>query len=282
MTKTTTRKTAEQRKAEANRLHDTIAEQVAQLTTSDGWTQFLKMATGFHRYSVNNLFSILSQRPDATQVAGFRQWQERGRQVRRGETGIRIFGYSTKIIEAAEDDEEESRRAIFPVLTVFDIAQTDSIDGAPTLDIAPRLEGADVTGIFGLVEAWLTGQGWTVSREILRGEDGATSIDGTRRVRIDSALSPAHAAVTIVHEAAHATMHEGITDYHQHRGIYEVEAESVAYVVSGALGLDTGSNSIGYIASWARGDLDLIRETARRVLSVAHRIIDQVEISAAT
>jgi hypothetical protein len=44
--------------------------------------------------------------------------------------------------------------------------------------------------------------------------------------------SPAHAAVTILHEAGHATMHADLTDYHQHRGIYETEAESVAYVTA--------------------------------------------------
>lgn len=59
-------------------------------------------------YNLNNVLLILSQRPDASRVAGFRQWQERGRQVRKGERAIEIFGYATKRIEG-EDGEEERR-----------------------------------------------------------------------------------------------------------------------------------------------------------------------------
>ena len=52
---------------------------------------------------------ILSQRPDASRVAGFRQWQERGRQVRKSERSIRIFGYATKKTE--DENGHEERRA---------------------------------------------------------------------------------------------------------------------------------------------------------------------------
>ena len=45
---------------------------------------------------LSNQLLILAQRPDATTVAGYRAWQSLGRQVRRGATGIGIFGYSTK------------------------------------------------------------------------------------------------------------------------------------------------------------------------------------------
>ena len=56
-------------------------------------------------------------------------------------------------------------------------------------------------------------------------------------------LSPADAAATLLHEAAHVILHaeETAAEYHQHRGIKETEAESVAYVVAGLLGLDTSS-----------------------------------------
>ncbi|MEO7017473.1 MAG: hypothetical protein ABI130_10255 [Leifsonia sp.] len=49
----------------------------------------------------------------------------------------------------------------------------------------------------------------------------------------------------------------------------EVEAESVAYIVAGLAGFDTSAYSIGYISGWANEDLDLVRETAARVLQAA-------------
>lgn len=274
-----TRKSAEERRADADRLHESIAAQLEELTSSEGWARFLKIATGFHRYSLSNVLLIQQQCPHATRVAGFRQWQARGRQVRKGERGIRIFGYATKRIEADDTDTgaEEERRVYYPVLTVFDISQTDPIDGAEEVaDPAPRLIGDDDAGIYEATATWLTADGWTVTRDRLNGEDGSTSIDGSRRVRIHDELSPAHAALTIVHEAAHVVLHSELTDYHQHRGIYETEAESVAYIVSGVLGLDTSANSIGYIATWTGGDAETVKRTADRVLATVRTILDGI------
>jgi antirestriction protein ArdC len=278
-TKIKTRKTADERRAEADQLHDSITGQLEELTSSEGWARFLATATGFHRYSLSNVLLIQSQRPDATRVAGFRQWQARGRQVRKGERSIKIFGYSTKRIEPDEnsDSDEEERRTFYPILSVFDISQTDPIDGVDEVpDFAPRLKGGDDAGIYDATAAWLTEQGWTVTRETLPQEDGSTSIDGTRAVRIHDELSPAHAAVTILHEAGHALMHSELTDYHQHRGIYETEAESVAYITAGVLGLDTSANSIGYIAGWTRGDVETVKATAARVLATVRTILDGI------
>ena len=80
----------------------------------------------------------------------------------------------------------------------------------------------------------------------------------------------------MLHEAAHALMHADAVDYHQHRGVYETEAESVAYIVAGVLGLDTSSKSIGYIAGWTDGDIETVKSTATRVLATARTILDGI------
>lgn len=86
-----------------------------------------------------------------------------------------------------------------------------------------------------------------------------------------TALIPAILGVLIL-------MHENIsyTEYVQHRGIKETEAESVAYIVAGTLGLDTSAYSVGYVAQWSNGNTDLIKEAAERVLKAAHQIIEAV------
>jgi len=57
---------------------------------SERLEKYLAFVSRFHRYSLNNQLLIWMQCPNATQVAGYRTWQEMGYQVRRGEKGIRI------------------------------------------------------------------------------------------------------------------------------------------------------------------------------------------------
>lgn len=275
-------KTPEQRRAEAETLQASIVEQVEQLRESEAWSRFLEFAQAFHRYSINNLLLILSQRPDATRVAGYRTWQSVGRQVTKGQRGIRIFG-GRDIVTIEQDERtgketERRMRRFFPV-SVFDVSQTEPID--PSAEdpsaIAHRLTGDDPLGILAAVTDYLTGQGWTVEREPIGGDiNGYTTTDGTRRVVVDAALSPAQAAKTALHEAAHVLLHaeEDPAEYVQHRGVKETEAESVAYVVAGVLGLDTSSYSIGYVAGWSEGDVETIKDTAARVLRAAHTLAD--------
>jgi hypothetical protein len=230
---------------------------------------------------------ILAQKPEATQVAGFRAWQQRGRQVRKGQKAIRIYGYSSRtVIETDPDtgDEETRKVPTFPILSVFDHSQTDPIEGHPQPeDIAQLLTGADPDAIYDRVAAIMTGRGWTVTREaITSSANGYTTTDGSHRIVVDAALEPAAAAKTMIHEAAHAIMHapdligpEARKDLH--RGRMEVEAESVAYVLAGMLGLDTSAYSVGYIAGWAAGDLEQVTATAKAVLTAVHELADALD-----
>jgi antirestriction protein ArdC len=270
--------TAEERKAQAEALHESIATQVEQLRDSDRWTQFLAFAAAFHAYSLNNVLLILSQRPDAERVAGFRKWQALGRQVRKGEKSLRIFGYSTKkVTEQDENGEDvEKRYPRFPILSVFDIAQTDPVDpdAADPSTLAAPLTGTDDHGVIATLTAHLEADGWSVEHtEPGQGRNGFTEPEG-RRVVIGSHLSPEHAAKTLIHELAHIVLGhtDDLTEYAEHRGLMETEAESVAYVVAGLVGFDTAAYSIGYVAGWSDADTDLIRSTAARVLTAAHQV----------
>lgn len=274
-------KTTEQRQAEVEELHAAIANQVEELRQSEQWARFLNFAKAFHRYSINNLFLILAQNPEATHVAGYRTWQNLGRQVRKGEHGIRIFG-GRDVVETVEDpttgEEKEQRRARFFPVSVFDMSQTDLTD--PEMDdpsaIAHQLTGDDPAGIYDAVYDYLTSNGWTIEREPIPGEtNGYTVTDGSHRVVIDAALSPAQTAKTALHEAAHVILHadEDAAEYMEHRGIKETEAESVAYIVAGTLGLDTSDYSIGYVAGWSRCEPEIIKATATNVLRTAHTMI---------
>ncbi|QJU56287.1 ArdC-like ssDNA-binding domain-containing protein (plasmid) [Herbiconiux sp. KACC 21604] len=271
--------TADEREAQAEALHENIATQVEALRHTAAWERFLQFARAFHNYSLNNVLLILSQRPEASRVAGFRRWQELGRQVRKGERAIRIFGYSTKKTTEEDDngDEVETITRRFPILSVFDISQTDVIDGeTDPMQLVRPLTGVEDHGFSAALTNYLTGEGWDVRHEPIPGDTNGYARPADRTVTIDANLSPEHTAKTLIHETAHILLEhvDDLEDYAEHRGIAETEAESVAYVVAGLLGFDTSAYSIGYIAGWADGDTDTIRATANRVLRTADAIMD--------
>lgn len=283
-TATKTRKTAEERKAQAEELHAQLTAKIETFTSSEEWMKFLAFAQSFHAYSLNNVILILSQCNIASRVAGFRKWQELGRQVRKGEKALKIFGYSTKKVtetNAATGEDEEKTIVRFPILSVFDISQTDVMEGAEDYSSpARRLTGSDDLGIIAKVTEFLSERGWSVTHESIPGEvNGYTTTDGSRRVVIDSGLSPAQAAKTAIHEAAHVILHadEDHAEYVAHRGIKETEAESVAYVMAGMLGLDTSAYSVGYVAGWSKADIETVRNTAANVLRAVHVLAEALD-----
>lgn len=74
---------------------------------SDALIRYLAMLAKFHRYSFGNVLLILSQKSDATHVAGFHTWKQLGRFVKKGEKGIVILA-PIVIRPKADDSIEET------------------------------------------------------------------------------------------------------------------------------------------------------------------------------
>lgn len=294
---------AEQRRARQDELLTTLADGVQALTTSDGWRRYLRAMATLRTYSLSNQLLILSQRPDATTVAGYRTWQSMGRQVRRGAKGIGIFGYSTKTSvqqvtdENGTTDEKTSTRTFFPVRTVFDISDTDGEDIRVPTDVrnAGNSQAAMSAQVYEQISGWLTRQEWDVQRvEISRSARGYTN-HTERLVRVAVGLDDINAARVLLHEAAHVTLHgpdsgfittEQYAASRTHRGTAEIQADGAAYVLADLLGLDTEQASIGYVAGWAaaaagtRTDADAItaavRGTAAAILHAVNTIAEAI------
>jgi hypothetical protein len=60
------------------------------------------------------------------------------------------------------------------------------------------------------------------------------------------------------------------------REVAEVEAESVAFVVSSVLGPDTSDYSFPYVARWSGGNAELVAATAERVIAAARDLLAAV------
>jgi N-terminal domain of anti-restriction factor ArdC len=205
----------------------------------------------FHQYSFGNVALILSQRRDATQVAGYRTWQAFGRQVKRGEKDIAILvPHKVKI-----EPEEEGHDPVyivrhFGIGYVWDVSQREGKE-LPRSPMPEQLQGQSAAAetLYQRLEHYVTEQGVSVTRRDTGSANGLY-IPGRHEIAVHTLLSGDQAAKTLAHEVAHYTAeHNGFIP----REDAETIAEASAYVVLSHWGIDTSSYSFPYIVAWGSG-----------------------------
>jgi len=72
---------------------------------------------------------------------------------------------------------------------------------------------------------------------------------------------------------SHALLPPRLVPSAPRRDLAEIEAESVAFIVCNALGIDSASYTLPYVAKWAGGDVERIRSTAERVVTTAQAVL---------
>jgi hypothetical protein len=234
---------------------------VERILDGDEFKRYLAFAARFHRYSANNALLVLLQRPNATWVAGYRKWQELGRQVRRGEEGLKILAPIFRTVEDEESGEKACALCSFKVVKVFDVSQTDPVPGAEPLPEKPRpkaLRGdSDAARVLGRsLAAVCESEGVPVAEddaELDRLSPGASGVYLLREERIvlRSTLSADARTKTLAHELAHHLLHRDVGGTEADRPTFEAEAEGVAYAVLSYFGVDASEYSFAYVARWA-------------------------------
>src|ERR1035437_7192625 len=183
---------------------DRLSAGIAQLSTTAAWKAWLDVQRRFHRYSFGNCVLIAVQRADATHVAGFRRWQELGRQVRKVEKAIRILAPVTRRVAAEDGDNTVERLVAFRSASIFDITQTDGRD-LPTAPVT-RLLGDAPADAWDALVAYAVGLGYTVERVALPGNRNGDTNFVSHRIRVGEGLAPAQSVKTLAHEIAHAML----------------------------------------------------------------------------
>jgi DNA primase len=244
--------------------HSQLLEAYAKIATADQWSTYLASAARFHTYSPNNVLMILDQRSEATQVAGYKAWAALGRQVNKGEHGIRIFAPLTA------RDRETGERTIkgFRLAHVFDVSQTTG-EPLPAQLKPALLPGAAPEGMVEYLTAEVERHGFIVEyvENDVDSWNGQTTWNA-KMVRIaTTGRDEAAQAKTLAHELGHVMLHGPESTVS--REIAEVEAESVAFVLGARFGLDTSDYSLDYIASWAAADPKAVEITASRVVKAS-------------
>ena len=294
------KKTTKDRQEVLKDLTEQLEKSIQDFMESEKYKTFLSSMAKFHNYSLNNLIAV--QKPDSTLCAGYTTWQKQNRYVKKGEKGIRIIcpapykkEYLKDVIDKTTGKPEllpdgKAKQEIvqkvipfFKVGYVYDISQTE---GQPLPEIADILEGDLDEDLKSLKEAMLQASPVPVCFQPIDGETNGFYSPAAGKIIVDSTLSEKQSLKTLIHETAHALLHNPEASSSQStRETKEVEAESVAYVVCQYFGLDTSDYSFGYIAGWSSGkgtpelkaSLENIRNTSNEIISNVEQILIKKE-----
>lgn len=275
---------------------------VEELFTSNRYQEFLKTMAKFHNYSFNNTMLIAMQRPDATLVTSYKNWQSMGRQVMKGEKGITIIAPAPYKKMKEKEVLDENQRPImgtdgkpktekvevtvphFKAVTVFDIAQTS---GEPIQTLTPELLTAAVQDFDSFMQAIQKISPVPIRFDEIDGNANGYYHNADKEIVIKKGLSESQTLKTAIHETAHAKLHDReimeSLGVEKDRLTKEVEAESVAYCVCSSFGLDTSDYSFPYIAGWSssremkemKASMDVIRKTAGEMID---QLTEELEI----
>ena len=215
-------------------------------------------------------------------IAGFRTWLRLGRCVRKSEKALRILAPVTVKRRDEHGEETDERRVFFRTAFVFDVSQTQILDGAEPVSLeAPRepLTGDSHVHLLAPLEAFCESLGYSVSFEDIEGSAGGWCDLKRKRIVVDAA-APANARLrTLIHETAHAL---GV-DYERYsRAQAEVVVDTVTYLAAASVGLAVDGETIPYVAGWGEdGALDAVTEFAETIDAVARRIEDVLHAGSA-
>jgi hypothetical protein len=290
-----------------------LADAIESLVTSVDWVRAVEFASRFRSRSFGNTLLIYLQHSDAyaqgwvpephpTYVAGFGQWKELGRSVSKGQSGYVIQAPVTARFASTNPAEPGSWRRLAtrekahpgetvrsrivntrPVY-VWDVSQTTG-EPIPERPRPQLLSGQAPAGLWDGLTSQVEAVGFTVTMVpdagMIGGANGLTNY-GTRAVAVRADMDDAAMVKTLAHELGHVLMHTPDDDRRSlHRGIGEVEAESVALMVGASFGMNTDGYSVPYVASWSSSvagmePADVVRTTGERVRRTALGILNQL------
>lgn len=227
----------------------------------------------FHGYSIGNqwlaLWQCYERDLEPGPISTYRGWQLLGRQVMYQQKGLTLCMPVTINEKGKDDDGNEvtEKKTIFVFKPNWFVLAQTSGDGA--VPEAPDLGDWSLDRVLenlGIKRAPF---------DMLNG-----NIQGFARQDAIS-VSPVadHPIKTGIHEAAHVLLGHTksvvmIVDAAQLTyDIGEVEAESVALIVSDALGLPGQEYSRGYIQNWWKRDEAIPEKSASRIFAVADKIL---------
>jgi hypothetical protein len=227
--------------------------------------------SAFNHFSIGNqlaaLFQCKLRKIPVGPIATLKDWNSKGRYVRRGEKAIwlcmPITGKKTAKDESSGEETTEHYTFFVWKPRWFVLVQTEGEEYKPDVAInawnrAKALEALNIEERpFEMIDG--NCQGYSQGRTI--------------------AINPvaANPLKTTIHEMAHIlcghTTEGRVTDSElTPRHLCEAEAESIAFLVGNIIGLDNLSDCRGYIQGWLQGD-SIPEKSAQKIFRVADQIL---------
>ncbi|MDQ0664669.1 antirestriction protein ArdC [Arthrobacter ulcerisalmonis] len=280
-------------------LHSILEEAVE---SPSHWQVLLDASANLWRYSGGNVALLMMQMAqrgtdEPTLVAGYKEWERHGRTVLRGEHALWVIAPRTarveqmllpdgtrqriplgdKLPKGAIDEGRKTLITGWRGQAVFDVSQTQ---GAPLL--VPRPGDAptfDAPQLWESLARVARTHGFSI--QVTDAQFGLTSgfTDfAQRQVQVGGWLNAEERVAVLAHELGHVLLHgpdDKVGKLYgssvDHRGLAEVEAESVAYTVLKAHGIDRGPQSASYLSGWADAVIEAEHSAAARDSSPKQR-----------
>ena len=270
-------------------LSEHLTDGIKDYLQSDTFQTYLNFISSFHHYSFKNVQLILSQNIEATHVAGFQSWKKRERWVKKGEKAIYVYAPSVRDKKDKEgnlvtnEDGEVEQEIRFFLTPVFDVRQTDGKEAIPE-PVYPLMKNLDDPKKFTQTyQALVELSPVEVKIEPIVGKANGYYDPTKKEIVLRQGMGEVMTLKVLLHEITHALLHSnssatfGDKVYRQQ----EFEAESVAYVVSRHLGMDTSDYSFGYLSSWTDQGKDLMKleESLKRITNQAKQLIDDIDVA---
>ncbi|MCY0903621.1 ArdC-like ssDNA-binding domain-containing protein [Arthrobacter sp. H14-L1] len=252
------------------------------------WHLLLDASATMWRYSGGNVALLMMQMAQRgpvqpSLIAGYKEWERHRRYVLKGEHALYVIAPRTaritnddqtrrdpatgeRVLDEPGDGTNRSRIVGWRGQAVFDVSQTE---GEPLLVPVPGQPEVPLQAD-SCKQLWksLTGTARNARYNLVVSETQVGLADGytdhaRRLISVGSWLDAEERVATLAHELAHASLHvpgDSVGALYgsssEHRGLAEIEAESVAYVVLRAHGIDRGRQSAAYLAGWADAVLE--------------------------
>lgn len=273
-------------------------EGIKEFLDSDKYKDYLTKMSQLNNYSNRNLRLILAQNPEARQVASFKQWKENfGRYVKKGEKALRIFKPMTKIKKdennqpILDKNGKPETVTFFGLVPVFDVSQTEGKEMPKAAEVKEQLTDLDYANLYRALMAIAKENDVSVRfEEMENNKHGYYSVPENQIVLRSNEMNKAQIIKTFLHEMAHAELHHADNPQKENltRSTAELQAESVAYVVSSYYGIDTSEYSFNYLSGWSadketladlEAQLDIVQQEAKSLMVRMDQALEQLRLS---
>ena len=275
-----------------------LKEGIKEFLDSDKYKDYLTKMSQLNNYSNRNLRLILAQNPEARQVTSFKQWKENfGRYVKKGEKALRIFKPMTKIKKdennqpILDKNGKPETVTFFGLVPVFDVSQTEGKEMPKAAEVKEQLTDLDYANLYRALMAIAKENDVSVRfEEMENNKHGYYSVPENQIVLRSNEMNKAQIIKTFLHEMAHAELHHADNPQKENltRSTAELQAESVAYVVSSYYGIDTSEYSFNYLSGWSadketladlEAQLDIVQQEAKSLMVRMDQALEQLRLS---